>query len=121
MAEAAFARERDEQAQATLAAVEAAREEGRRRMAAVEKARDDAQNLAAAAVVDAAGARTERDRLRARADALAHAAVARDPSAGSGSPAGADAADLLAYMLGRVSERAAELAGVADPYCRTDV
>lgn len=42
---AAFALERDRQAQATVAALEAVREEGRRRTAAVEKARDDAQEL----------------------------------------------------------------------------
>jgi len=45
---------------------------------------------------------------------LARAAVARDPAAADGSPAGAAAVDLLAYMLGRVSDRAAELASIAD-------
>lgn len=112
--EAARAQERDAQAQATMTAIEAARDEGRRRTAAVEKARDDAQNQAARAAADAAGLRTERDRLRTRADALARAAAARDPAAADGSPAGADAVDLLAYMLGRVSRRAEELARIAD-------
>ncbi|AMG23684.2 DUF2514 domain-containing protein [Bordetella pertussis] len=111
---AAFALERDRQAQATVAALEAVREEGRRRTAAVEKARDDAQELAAAAAANAVGARAERDRLRTHANALARAAVARDPDAADGSPTGASAIDLLAYMLSRVSGRAEALAGVAD-------
>ncbi len=46
--------------------------------------------------------------------ALTRAAAARAPAAADGSPAGTDAVDLLAYMLGRVSRRAEELAGVAD-------
>jgi len=112
--EATHAAERDAQAQATVAAVEAAREEGKRRTAAMEKARDDATKQAAAAAADAAGARAERDGLRIRANALARAAVSRDPAAADGSPTGAAAIDLLAYMLSRVSDRAEELAGVAD-------
>lgn len=112
--EAAHVAERDAQAQATVAAVEAAREEGRRRTAAVEKARDDATKQAAAAATDAAGARAERDGLRIRANSLARAAVARDPAAADGSPTGGTAVDLLAYMLGRVSDRAEGLAAVAD-------
>ena len=82
------AEENDAQAQATVAAVEAARTEERRRTAAVEKARDDATKQAAAAAAGAASARAELDGLRARADALARAAVARDPAAADGSPAG---------------------------------
>lgn len=113
-AEAAHAKERDNQAQATMAAVEVARTEERRRMAAMEKARDDSQKAAAAAAADAAGARDERDRLRSRADALARAAAVRAPTLADGSPAGADAVSLLAYMLGSVSRRAEELAGIAD-------
>lgn len=113
-AEAARSQERDAQAQATMTAIEAARDEGRRRAAAVEKARDDAQNKAAAAAADAAGVRVELGRLRTRANALAHAAASRDPAAADGSPAGADAVDLLTYMLGRVSDRAEELARIAD-------
>ncbi|CCJ48978.1 Phage related conserved hypothetical protein [Bordetella parapertussis Bpp5] len=108
------ARLREWLAQATIAALEAVREEGRRRTAAVEKARDDAQELAAAAAANAVGARAERDRLRTHANALARAAVARDPDAADGSPTGASAVDLLAYMLSRVSGRAEALAGVAD-------
>lgn len=111
---AAHAQDRDAQAQATVAAVEAARSEERRRMAAMEKARDDAQKQAAAAAADAVGARDERDRLRARANTLARAAVTRDPALASGSPSGAAAVDLLAYMLGRAVDRAQALAGVAD-------
>lgn len=113
-AEATYAAERDAQAQAAMTAVEAAREEGRRRTAAVEKARDEAQGMAAAAAADAVGARAERDRLHTHANALARAAVARDPDAAGGSPPGAGAVDLLAYMLSRVSGRAEALAGVAD-------
>lgn len=107
-------KERLAEAQAKMTAIEAAREEGRRRTAEVEKARDDAKKQAAAAVASAASARTEHNRLRDRADALARAASGRDPAAADGSPSGADAVDLLAYMLGRVSERAAEVAGIAD-------
>lgn len=108
------AEQRDAEAQATVAAIEAVRNEGRRRMAAVESVRDDAQKQAAAAVADAAGARDERDRMRARANALAHAAANRDPTLASGSPTGAVAVDLLAYMLGRAIDRAEALAGIAD-------
>jgi hypothetical protein len=108
------AEKNDAQARATVAAVEAARTEERRRTAAVEKARDDAQTLAAAAAADAAGVRGERDRMRARANALAHAAAGRDPTLADGGPAGAAAVDLLAYMLGRAVDRAEALAGVAD-------
>lgn len=111
---AARALERYAQAQATITAVEAARTEGRRRTAAVEKTRDDAQKLAAAAAADAAGARAERDRMRSRADSLARTAAGRDPTLAAGSPAGADAVDLLAYMLGRAVDRAETLAGIAD-------
>lgn len=108
------AKARDTQAQATVAAVEAARTEERRRTAAVEKQRDDAQKQAASAAGDAARAHAERRRLLERADALADAAAGRDPTLTDGSPAGADAVDLLAYMLGRVSFRAEQLAGIAD-------
>lgn len=114
---AAHAQERDVQSQATVAAVEAVRNEERRRMAAMEKTRDDAQTLAAAAAADAAGARGERDRLRARANTLARAAVTRDAALAEGSSSGAAAVDLLAYMLGRAVDRAEALAGIADRTC----
>ncbi|MFY1852995.1 DUF2514 family protein [Achromobacter xylosoxidans] len=110
----AHAQEQDALAQATVAAIEAVRNEERRRMAAMEKARDDAQKQAAAAAADAVGARDERDRLRARANTLARAAVTRDPALASGSPSGAAAVDLLTYMLGRAVDRAEALAGIAD-------
>ncbi|MGS1010140.1 DUF2514 family protein [Achromobacter anxifer] len=112
--EAAHASDRERLALATLVAVEDAREEERRRTVAVEKARDDAQKQAAVAAADAVGARTQLDRLRARADALARAAATRDPAAADGSPTGAGAIDLLVYMLGRAGERAEELARIAD-------
>ncbi|MFY2835822.1 DUF2514 family protein [Achromobacter xylosoxidans] len=108
------AEEQAAQATATAAAIEAVRNEERRRMAAVEIARDDAQKQAAAAAADAVGARDERDRLRARANTLARAAVTRDPALADGSPSGAAAVDLLAYMFGRAVDRAEALAGVAD-------
>lgn len=111
---AARALERDAQAQATIIAVEAARTEERRRTAAVENARDDAKKQAAAAAADAVVARDERDRLRAHANTLARAAAGRDPAVAIGSPAGAAAVDLLAYMLGRAIDRAEALAGIAD-------
>ncbi|MEN5158976.1 DUF2514 family protein [Achromobacter spanius] len=112
--ETAHAMEREAQAQASMTAIEAAREEGRRRTAAAEDARNEAQRIAAAAVADAAGARADSAGLLARANALVVAAASRDPAAADGGPTGADAVDLLAYMLGRVSDRAAELAGIAD-------
>lgn len=108
------AKEREDRAAATVRAIEAAREEGKRRTAAVEKTRDDAQKLAAAAAADAAGARADRDRMRSRADSLARTAAGRDPTLAAGSPAGAAAVDLLAYMLGRAVDRAEALAGIAD-------
>ncbi|PJM69201.1 DUF2514 family protein [Achromobacter ruhlandii] len=106
--------ERDSQAQAIITAVEAARKEGRRRIAALEDARDDAQKQADVAAADAAGARAERDRMRAHANTLARAAAGRDPALAAGSPAGAVAVDLLAYMLGRAIDRAEALAAIAD-------
>lgn len=108
------ANEKSDQARATVVAVEAARTEERRRTAAVEKQRDDAQKQAAAAAGDAARAHDERRRLLERAHALASTAAGRDSTLTDGSPAGADAVDLLSYMLGRVSERAEKLAGIAD-------
>lgn len=113
-ADAARAVERDEQAQAAMAAVEAARSEGARRVAAMERTRDDAQKQAASAVADAADARAEYDRMRNHANALARASVARDPSLAGGGPTGAAPVDLLAYMLGRAVDRAAALAEIAD-------
>ena len=112
--EAAHAKAMDDQAQATVAAVEATRTEERRRTAVVEKARDEAQEKARAAAADADGVRTELGRLRRHANTLVRAAVARDPAAAVGSPPGAGPVDLLAYMLSRVSDRAAQLARVAD-------
>lgn len=106
--------ERDAQAKAIITAVEAARTEERRRVAALESAIDDAQKQASAAAADAAGARAERDSMRARANTLARTAAGRDPAVALGSPAGATAVDLLAYMLGRSVDRAEALAGVAD-------
>ncbi|OAS93049.1 hypothetical protein A6I77_24785 [Achromobacter xylosoxidans] len=111
---AAHAQERDAQAQATVAAVEAVRNEEGRRLAAVENARVDAQKQAAAAADDAAGARAERDSMLARANTLARAAAGRDPAIAIGSPAGTAAVDLLAYMLGRAIDRAEALAAIAD-------
>lgn len=109
-----YAKEQAAQAKATVVAIEAARDEERRRIAAVEIARDDAQKQAAAAAADAARARDERDRLRARANTLARAAVAEQPALADGSPSGAAAVDLLAYMFGRAVDRAEALAGIAD-------
>lgn len=109
-----YAKAKDDEAQATIAAIEAARTEERRRTHAVEKQRNDAQKRAAAAAGDAARARAERRGLLERADALVGAAARRDPTLTDGSPSGSDAIDMLAYMLGRVSFRAEELAGIAD-------
>ena len=109
-----YAEAREADSQATVTAIEAVRDEERRRVAAVEKARDDATKQAEAAAGDAAGARAELSRMHAHAYALASAAVARDPPAADGGPARAAAVDLLAYMLGRVSKRATELAESAD-------
>lgn len=104
----------ESQATAALAAVESARTEERRRTAEVEKARDNAKEKSRLAAVDAGNARSELSGLLKHAGALADAAIASNPDASNGSPPGADAVDLLAYMLRRVSERAAELAAVAD-------
>lgn len=79
-----------------------------------EESRDEASKEAASAVADAARARAELNGMRARSNALALAAIARDPAAAVGSPAGSSAVDLLVYMLVRVNERASELAAVAD-------
>ncbi|WP_286936123.1 DUF2514 family protein [Achromobacter sp. UBA4530] len=113
-ANANFAKEREANALAIAAAVEAARVEERRRTAAVEKARDDAKKLADAALADAARARSERSGLLERANTLVAVAAGRDPALTIGSSPGADSVDLLAYMLDRVSFRAEKLAGIAD-------
>ena len=104
----------EKQATASLEAVERARAQERQRTAIVEAARNEAQEQARIASGDADNARLERDRLRKHADALARAAASRDTAAANGSPPGAAGADLLAYMLGRVSDRATKLAEVAD-------
>jgi len=65
-----------------------------------------------------AGARDKRDRLRAHANALARAATGRDPAVAVGSPAGAPAVDLLAYMLGRAIDLAKAAAVIA---CRARI
>ncbi|WP_313064671.1 DUF2514 family protein [Achromobacter animicus] len=114
MVQADYAREREGHAQASMAAIEAARTEERRRTAAVEKVRETATKQTSIAVADAIRARDERDRLLVRADTLARAAADRDPAAAVGSTAGSDAVDLLAHMLRRVSLRAEELARIAD-------
>ncbi|MGO4402193.1 DUF2514 family protein [Achromobacter sp. PAB15] len=52
--------------------------------------------------------------LEAAAVDLFNDAVIHDPAAAGGSLAGTTALDLLVYMLGRVSDRAEELAAFAD-------
>lgn len=114
LAESRYAQEREAQTQAVLSAVEAARQESGRRLAAMEKEREHARKQAAAAAADAAGLRADLERMRARADALVAAASGPDSSlAGTGAPRDASA-DMLAYLLGRVVDRAAALAGIAD-------
>ncbi|MCO8609746.1 DUF2514 domain-containing protein [Burkholderia multivorans] len=97
---------------AQLDAVSAARAEEQRRTAAQQEIANDANQQRTAALADAFAARAAAGSLQQRVDQLV--AAARHPAASAGSPAAGDALDLLADVLGRVDERAGELAEYAD-------
>ncbi|WP_162270310.1 DUF2514 family protein [Bordetella ansorpii] len=105
---------RDQQAKATIAAVEAARDEEQRRTAAVERERNDAQQRAAAAAADADAATVASRRLRQRIDALVADAVARNSAVADGGPSAGAPIDMLAHVLGQAIDTAGELAEYAD-------
>ncbi|MBU9293123.1 DUF2514 domain-containing protein [Burkholderia multivorans] len=97
---------------AQLDAVSAARAEEQRRTAAQQEIANDANQQRTAALADAFAARAAAGSLQQRVDQLV--AASRHPTTSAGSPAAGDALDLLADVLGRVDERAGELAEYAD-------
>jgi hypothetical protein len=94
----------------------AERVEEARRADSTRKAIEDAHLAQDTARRDAAGARTELDRMRDRAATLARACSAPrgDPASAPGGPTAVDPGMVLADMLGRVATRSADLARLAD-------
>ncbi|MBJ9617737.1 DUF2514 domain-containing protein [Burkholderia multivorans] len=92
--------------------LKAERDEYQRRTAAQQEIANDANQQRTAALADAFAARAAAGSLQQRVDQLV--AAARHPAASAGSPAAGDALDLLADVLGRIDERAGELAEYAD-------
>ncbi|QIX17238.1 DUF2514 family protein [Burkholderia multivorans] len=99
-------------AQAQAKAVDAARAEEQRRTAAQQEVADNAAQERDQARADAAAAASAADGLRQQVAVLVERA--RHPATSAGSPAAGDALDLLADVLGRVDERAGELAEALD-------
>ncbi|MCO1435458.1 DUF2514 domain-containing protein [Burkholderia multivorans] len=93
-------------------AVAAARAEEQRRTAAQQENANHAAKERDQARADAAAAASAADGLRKQVATLIERA--RHPAATTGSAAAGDALDLLADVLGRVDERAGELAEYAD-------
>lgn len=112
----AIAEEHDREARVAAAASEAAREVERLRQDRIEGIAHEAQSNARAARLDSSAARAAGDGLRLRAAAAAASGhpPACDPGAPPPGPPADDYAQLLADVLGRVGERAVELAAVAD-------
>lgn len=112
----AVADEHAREAQAALAAVEANRMTERARSERMQEIEIATQNRTRAAGLDAAGARDAADRLRARAGALAAgcSGPAGNPAAATVDPPAADTAVVLADVLGRIADRAVDLARLAD-------
>ncbi|MCW3641558.1 DUF2514 domain-containing protein, partial [Burkholderia cenocepacia] len=73
---------------------------------------NDANQQRTAALADAFAARAAAGSLQQRVDQLA--AAARHPAVAAGSPAAGDALDMLADVLGRIDQRAGDLAEYAD-------
>lgn len=112
----AIAEEHEREAREAAAASEAAREVERLRQSEIKEIVDEAQDRTRAAGLDAAAARAAGDGLRIRAAAAAASGhpPACDPGAPPPGPPADDYAQLLADVLGRVGERAVELAAIAD-------
>jgi hypothetical protein len=109
------AQEREISAAAARIQSEAYRIEDQRRASAIRSVISEAIKTSEAVALDANSARAANDRLRERVAALvARSRAPRNPAAPSGSPPAGDAADVLADMLGRVSEAARQLALIAD-------
>ena len=100
-----------DQAQALTAAIQQARAEEQRRQIALEGIRKDANEQIAIAVADAAAADTAAVGLQQQVDRLA---ARRCPASTAGSPAADPAGLLLADLLGRIDQRAGELAAYGD-------
>lgn len=113
--EADRTKERRDQALAQINAVDRARLEEQRRTAAEKESTNEALKQLAALRTSAAASDAARRELLARVAALANAA--RNPRDSSSVPAGTATRDpvlLLADVLGRVDQRAGELARYAD-------
>lgn len=113
---ATMSQERTNAALAVAKRQEQYREEEHRRETAQKEALDAAEQTAARARADLAIADAAAGRLRDRVAALVAAArqAAANPAPGAGSPAAADAAGMLADVLGRCITRVRVLAAVAD-------
>ncbi|MDI9684323.1 DUF2514 family protein [Burkholderia cenocepacia] len=96
---------------AQIVAVSAVRAEEQRRTAAQTEIANDANQQRTAALADAFAARAAAGSLQQRVDQLV---AARHPAVAAGSPATGDALDLLADVLGRIDQRAGDLAEYAD-------
>ena len=100
-----------DQAQALTAAIQQARAEEQRRQIALEGIRKDANEQITIAVADAAAADTAAVGLREQVNRLA---ARRCPASTAGSQTADPAGLLLADLLGRIDQRAGELAETAD-------
>ena len=98
-------------AQELTAAIQQARAEEQRRQIALEGIRKDAHEQIAIAVADTAAADTAAVGLQQQVDRLA---ARRCPASTAGSTAADPAGLLLADLLGRIDQRAGELAAYAD-------
>lgn len=113
-AEKTLAQERAQIAQQIRWAESAARTEERRRAKTIQEASDAEYLARVAAQADARRSRSALNGLRQRADQLASSCSASDPSTAPSGPPASSPGHLLADMLGRSGEAAAELAEYAD-------
>ena len=112
--QAAHSETRRDYAEAAQAAVEQVRAEEHRRHRALQETIANAERDAETARADARRARAAGDRLRDAARSVATVACPDRAAAAEPGPPADTAADLLAFVLERVDERAGELARVAD-------
>lgn len=106
----------EQQAQAVVASVEAARSEEARRTAVMEKERDTAIEQTEALAADMAASAAVSERLRRELSALraSHAASDAIVTERSQSQQGTDTIGLLAELYARMDESGREVAGYAD-------
>ncbi len=112
--EAAHASLLEQQAQAVVESVQAARNEEQRRFAELEKTSNEAIQIAAAARADADSRAASLLWLRERIDTLLADARSRHPALADGGPSTGAAIDMLAHMLDGALDVAGQLAEYAD-------